>query len=161
MIRKIHSLPRKASMEESWAGWRGGAAHRLSRCHSPFLRRDLLRLRFREFIQLLYRGQAWKPEGAPKRWDEISSLNKSLYEKIRKYWPQARVSEGTVQRRRLRSSIFKRGENGALGFMSSALAHLTVQCGTSKWVYPCYRCKDGSSATQGFQGHPSCGQARL
>jgi len=84
-----------------------------------------------------------------------------LYEKIRRYQPQARVSEETVQRRRLRSSIFKRGENGAPGFMSSALAHLTVQCGTSKWVYPRSRPEDGSSSTQGFQGQPSHGQARL
>ena len=127
MIRKIHSLPRKASMEESWESWRGGAAQRVSGCHSPFLRQDPFRLSFREFIQLLCRGQAWRPKGAPKRWDKSRGPNKSLYEKIRRYRPQARVSERTVQRRSLRSSILKRGENGAPGFMSLALAHLTVQ----------------------------------
>lgn len=161
MIRKIHSLPRKASMEESWESWRGGAAQRVSGCHSPFLRQDPFRLSFREFIQLLCRGQAWRPKGAPKRWDKSRGPNKSLYEKIRRYRPQARVSERTVQRRSLRSSILNRGENGAPGFMSLALAHLTVQCGTSKWVYPCSRPEDGSSSTQGFQGYPSCGKARL
>ena len=41
VIRKIHSLPREVSMEESWAGWRGVAAQRLSGCHSPFKTRSL------------------------------------------------------------------------------------------------------------------------